>query len=219
MPQPVLALFVARAAPSFNTTAGSKGSDSLQRPLIQIIVASTRPQRRGEAIARWVHERVDDSELCDTQLIDLAEVALPLLDELRQASEGEYLHEHTRRWSRTVTRADAYIFVMPEYNHGYNAALKNALDYLYHEWRDKPVGLVGYGGASGGMRAIQAIKPVLNALKLVWAGDVAITLATTPVVDGRFDGSDTLAGSLERMIGELVRLHGALRPLRDEGTS
>lgn len=157
-----------------------------------------------------------ESALCDTELVDLAEVALPLLDEPSQPVERDYLHEHTRRWSRTVARADAYLFVMPEYNHSYNAALKNALDFLYHEWRDKPVGLVSYGGASGGMRAIQAIKPVLTAFELVWAGDVAITLSATPVVDGRFEGSDALAGSLERLVGELCRLHHALRPLRDE---
>lgn len=187
----------------------------MDRPLIQVIVASTRPQRAGKPIARWVNEHVRAVELFDTDLVDLADVALPLLDEPRSPVAGDYRHEHTRRWSRTVAGADAYIFVMPEYNHSYNAALKNALDYLYHEWRDKPVGLVSYGGASGGMRAIQAIKPVLNALKLVWAGDVAITLATTPVVDGRFDGSESLSRSLEQLVRELYRLHQALRPLRD----
>jgi hypothetical protein len=65
-------------------------------------------------------------------------------------------------WSRTVSRADGYIFVSPEYNHGLNAATKNALDYLYHEWRDKPAGFVSYGGRSAGTRAVQMLKQVVS---------------------------------------------------------
>jgi NAD(P)H-dependent FMN reductase len=63
------------------------------------------------------------------------------------------VHEHTKRWSATVAAADAVVFVMPEYNRTFTAPLKNALDYLYYEWNYKPVGLVSYGGVSGGLRA------------------------------------------------------------------
>jgi NAD(P)H-dependent FMN reductase len=80
--------------------------------------------------------------------------------ELPQARR--YVHEHTKDWSRTVSRADGYIFVSPKYNHGLNAATKNALDYLYHEWRDKPAGFVSYGGRSAGTRAVQMLKQIVS---------------------------------------------------------
>src|SRR5437660_11958086 len=64
---------------------------------------------------------------------------LPLLDE-----------RHTQRWSRTISAGDAYVFLVPKHNHSFNAATKNALDHLKDEWRDKPIGLVGYGGGAAG---------------------------------------------------------------------
>jgi NAD(P)H-dependent FMN reductase len=101
-------------------------------------------------------------------VVDLASLHLPFHDEPHQPSEGgPYLHEHTRTWSRIVQGSDAFVFVMPEYNRGYSAPLKNALDYLYVEWHHKPVGFVSYGMTSGGLRAAEMIKPVVTALKMI----------------------------------------------------
>jgi NAD(P)H-dependent FMN reductase len=97
----------------------------------------------------------------------LAEIELPFMDEPNHPRLRQYTHEHTKDWSRRVAAADAFVFVMPEYNHGFNAPLKNAIDYLVHEWSYKPVGLVSYGGIAGGTRAVQLLKPVLVGLKLV----------------------------------------------------
>jgi len=151
----------------------------MSRPRLQIIIGSTRPGRRGAAVGRWFHDLAGRHGRFDVELVDLAEADLPLLDEPQPPGRGPYAQEHTRRWSRTVSAGQAYVFVVPEYNHSYNAATKNALDFLNEEWRHKPVGFVGYGGIAAGARAILALTPVVVAL----AADGSLT------TDGRLDGS------------------------------
>ena len=95
---------------------------------IGIVTASTRPRRIGHHVAAWVRDLAPQGvELVD---VDLRELDLPLLDEPEMPSDGHYVHEHTRRWAAIVEDLDAVVLVMPEYNRGYNAALKNAIDYL-----------------------------------------------------------------------------------------
>jgi len=134
------------------------------RPHLQIIVGSTRPGRRGAAVGRWLHGLAVRHDRFDIELVDLLDVGLPLLDEPQPAGRGPYVREHTQRWSQIVSAGQAYVFVMPEYNHGYNAATKNALDFLSEEWRHKPIAFVSYGGATGGARAVQALTPVVVSL-------------------------------------------------------
>lgn len=183
-------------------------------PLLKVIVASTRPVRVGDVIAKWVFERALAQGSFRVELVDLRAVNLPLLDEPEQAATGRYQHAHSRAWSETIRGADAFIFVTPEYNHSFNAALKNALDFLYHEWRDKPVGLVGYGGVSSGVRSMQALKPVLLALKLYFAGEVLVSLRLTPIVDGVFTPNEANQHAADAMLDELLRLDALLRPAR-----
>ena len=139
----------------------------MSNPTLQIIIASTRPGRVGPSVAAWIDERAVAHGGFEVELVDLAEVNLPLFDEPKHPRFGEYVHQHTKDWSAIVARGDAFIFVVPEYNHGFNAAIKNALDYLNREWRDKAVGFVSYGGVAAGTRAVQMLKPVLAALKMV----------------------------------------------------
>src|SRR5882757_1418835 len=136
----------------------------MAQPHLQIIVGSTRPGRRGAAVGRWFHDLAVEYDRFDVELIDLVDVDLPLLDEPGPAGREPYTMAHTQRWSRTISAGRAYVFVVPEYNHSYNAATKNALDFLDREWRDKPVGFVGYGGIAAGARAVQALIPVVTAL-------------------------------------------------------
>jgi len=137
------------------------------KPLLQIIIGSTRPGRVGPSVAAWFEAHARAADTFEIEVIDLVDVALPLLDEPNQPGAQKYLHEHTKKWSATITRADAVVFVIPEYNSSMNAATKNALDYLYVEWNYKPLGVVSYGGISGGLRAAQAIKQVGAALKMI----------------------------------------------------
>lgn len=135
-------------------------------PTLQVIIGSTRPGRLGAPIGEWLAKRALDTPF-DVELVDLAEVNLPLLNEPRHPRLGEYVHEHTRDWSATIARADAFVFVIPEYNYGYNAAIKNAIDYLHNEWKHKPVGLLSYGGVSAGTRAAQMLKQVITTLSMM----------------------------------------------------
>ncbi|KMO99800.1 NADPH-dependent FMN reductase [Streptomyces roseus] len=132
-------------------------------PRLQIITASTRPGRVGSTVAAWALDEARRHGAFDVEAIDLAEVALPFLDEPQEASTGHYVHQHTKDWSATISRGDACLFVMPMYNGTYSAPLKNAIDFLYDEWQDKPVGLFTYtAGPSGGLPAIEALRPILT---------------------------------------------------------
>jgi NAD(P)H-dependent FMN reductase len=181
-----------------------------------IVIASTRPGRVGQPVAEWfATEARQHAGFDEVEVADLAELALPLFDEPAHPATGQYAHEHTKRWSAVVDAADAFVFVMPEYNHSYNAALKNALDYLNREWAYKPVAFVSYGGVSGGLRAVQAIKPVVSALRMTPIVDaVSIPMVKSMVDDNRFHPNDIVASSAKPVLDELVSVGNALRALR-----
>ncbi len=149
------------------TRASSLVKGVMALPLLQVVIGSTRPGRIGPSIAAWVADRAETHGGFDVEIVDLADVDLPLFDEPNHPRLSDYHHAHTKRWSAIVARGDAFVFVCPEYNHGINAALKNALDFLYHEWQRKAVGFVSYGGVSAGTRAVQQLKQVATALRMV----------------------------------------------------
>lgn len=193
----------------------------MSRPVLQIIVASTRPGRVGLPVAQWLHEVAQKHAGFTVELVDLAELALPMMDEPNHPRLRQYVHEHTKRWSATVDRADAFVIVMPEYNHGYTAPLKNALDYLSHEWANKPVGLVSYGGVAAGARAVTTLKPVLSMLKLFAAGSsVQIPFVAQFLSEEReIEPNEMMSASAEAMLVELEVLAHALKPLREKSQS
>ncbi len=184
------------------------------KPLLQVIVCSTRPGRVGIAVAKWFYEIAAARGDFEVELVDLLEMNLPIYDEPIHPIKREYVHEHTLNWSRTIDRADAYVFVVPEYNHSMNAATKNAIDYLHWEWRYKPYGIVCYGGASMGLRAAQVLKPIMAALKVTLCGDVSVPLLTLPVTDGVFEGNDILVNSSKIVLDEIAKLSPLLKTLR-----
>ena len=175
-------------------------------PTLQVIIASTRPGRIGGAVGEWFAGVAREHGSFDVEVVDLAEVDLPFMDEPKHPRLGDYQHEHTRRWSETIGRGDAYAFVMPEYNFGYSAQLKNAIDFLWNEWNDKPVALVSYGGVSGGLRAAQGIKPVLSAVKLRVAAEVPIPFVHDRVADGRIEANEAMVQGATGALDELHRL-------------
>lgn len=196
---------------------------------VGVVVGSTRPGRKAGAVADWVLEmgrqhREVTSGRADLEVIDLAEVGLPLLDEPVPAVFGVYQHDHTRRWSTIVDGFDAFIFVVPEYNHSMPAAVKNAIDYLYEEWGHKPVGFVGYGLA-GGVRAVEHLRLVMSEVKALPIGDqVALSVfddftyadPTDPTAPGQVTPRDHQAGDLSGMLDTCLALAGAVAPLRTE---
>jgi NAD(P)H-dependent FMN reductase len=181
-----------------------------------VITASTRPGRIGPAITDWFVDRAKEHAAFDVEVADLATVDLPFFDEPNHPMTGKYVHEHTKAWSETVASADAIAVVLPEYNHSFTAPLKNALDFLNKEWANKPIALISYGGVSGGMRAQQALKPVLLALRMWPINDVIMIPMVRTMIgdDGVFTPTDIVDASAKTTLDELERTAGALKQLR-----
>ncbi|WP_198412138.1 NADPH-dependent FMN reductase [Mycetocola zhujimingii] len=189
----------------------------MSRPPIRlmVVIGSVRPGRLGLAVALWVHESVAKFGGFDVDFVDLAELDLPFMNEPKHPKHREYRHKHTIAWGERVDAADAFLFVAPEYNHSYSPALKNALDYLHHEWQGKPVGLVSYGDLAGGTRGVTALRPVLSALAMVGTeSNVEIPYVARQIDDGFFEPTDRQADKLTLMLDELGRLSPALRSVR-----
>jgi len=182
---------------------------------LNIVVSSTRPGRVGPAVADWLLGVATAAEGIEPRLVDIADFNLPIYDEPHHPASGVYEHDHTRQWSESAAWADAFAFVMPEYNSGPSPALLNALNFLYHEWAYKPVGLVTYAGISGGLRAAQTLKPILSALRMfpIVEGVVA-PLVHAAIAEGRFTPAPEQETSAAAMLVELRRVGSALRPLR-----
>ena len=190
-------------------------------PDLQIITASTRPSRKGPAVAAWFLDQARRHGGFDVEAVDLAAVDLPLLDEPKHPRLGEYEHEHTRAWSEIIDRADAFVLVTPEYDHGPPASLINALQYLVKEWAYKPVGFVAYGGVSAGTRAVNTLKMTVTTLRMMPIPEaVTIPFFSRSLDDetGAFSPAEVQEKAAKVMLDELVRWAGTLRPLRsDEG--
>lgn len=191
-------------------------SERRLQPRLMIIIASTRPARVGLPVGRWFFERARNHGGFQVELVDLKELDLPLLDETQHPRLGKYEHEHTKRWSGMVEAADAFVFVMPEYNHGFTAPLKNAIDFLYREWRHKPVGFVSYGGVAGGTRAVQMLKPVLAVLRLVPVPEAVVLPFVRRYLsdEGAFVVKQDVEESAERLLTELRCMSEVLSALR-----
>jgi NAD(P)H-dependent FMN reductase len=184
--------------------------------LLQIIIVSTREGRKGDTVARWFETRARAHGAFDVELVDLAEVNLPLFDEPEHPRLRRYRRDHTKRWSERVARADAFVFVTPEYNYSAPPSIVNALDYLAHEWAYKPLAFVSYGGTSGGTRSVQMIKLQATALRMMPIPE-AVSLpffAKMFAADGSFTADDAQQKAADAMLTELKRWTDALRVLR-----
>ena len=187
----------------------------MAKPKLMIIVGSVREGRVGLPIAEWVNQVALADGRFDIDFADLKEIALPLMDEPNHPRMQQYTQPHTIEWANRVAAADAFIFVFPEYNHSYSPALKNALDFLATEWKHKPVGLVSYGGVSGGTRGVAALDPVLATVGLVKTShSVEIDYVSTQIVDGVFTPAEKHAALLSHQLDDLTELSAVLATLR-----
>jgi NAD(P)H-dependent FMN reductase len=180
-----------------------------------VIIASTRPGRLGLPIANWAISEIEKHGGFEVDVADLALMDLPLLDEPEHPFHRKYTKPHTIAWSKRVDAADAILIVTPEYNYGMPGSLKNAMDFLIHEWNYKPVAFVSYGGMSGGMRSVQMAKQVVTTLKMVPIPEaVNIHMVPKYMHDGQFVPDETLENNLKKVLGELIRWAAALSAMR-----
>lgn len=189
-----------------------------RQPLsLKIVIASTRPGRKGRAIGEWIRDAAVAHGGFDVEILDLAEIDLPFMDEPYHPRLRQYQHQHTKDWSAAVESADAFIFVMPEYNYGMVAPLKNAIDYLHQEWRDKPVGMVSYGGVSAGTRAAQMTKQVVTTLNMMPLSEAVSIPFVQQFIgeDGTVHPNDVMETAASAMLDALARWGTALKRLRE----
>ncbi|MEK7161293.1 MAG: NADPH-dependent FMN reductase [Patescibacteria group bacterium] len=132
---------------------------------IPIILGSVREGRKSEAVAKYIHQKVLDAGH-SSELVDFKELPLPFYNAPTVPVvyfKTGYPEANAQKWSNIARAADAFIIVSPEYNHGYPAVLKNALDWLYLEFEKKPFGLVGVSnGTVGGARMIENLRPIIE---------------------------------------------------------
>ncbi|MEV4420993.1 NAD(P)H-dependent oxidoreductase [Patulibacter sp. NPDC049589] len=190
-------------------------------PLIQVLLASTRTARFGERPAAWVVDRLGRREDLDVELVDLRDHPLPFYDLVKPPAHAgrEYPDEATAAWAGTIDRADGYVIVTPEYNHGYPAALKNALDHLSIELKRKPIAYVGYGG-TGAARAVSQLRGVAAEQDMAAIRSSVAILPELMVPALRAEAFDVemlapLDGRLDTLATDLVWWADALKVARE----
>lgn len=188
----------------------------MSNPKLHVVVTSTRPGRKGIAIGSWFEEAARAHGKHEVSLVDLADEDLPLLDEPNHPRLRQYTKEHTKRWSAKIDAADAFVFVMPEYNYAIPASMVNAVDFLFHEWRHKPAAFVSYGGVSGGLRAVQMAKQLLTSVSVMPIPEaVAIAMFAHQIDEsGKFNPTEANTKAAAVMLDELHRWAVALKTMR-----
>jgi NAD(P)H-dependent FMN reductase len=131
-----------------------------------VILGSTRQGRFGDTVANWIAGEARKRSEFNTELVDLRDHEFPYFSSPTPPSRMAQA-ERPQPWSRMIDEADAFVIVTPEYNHGYTAVLKSALDAVYEEWGRKPMAVVCYGGLAGGARAAEQLRLVAVELQMV----------------------------------------------------
>ena len=181
---------------------------------IGIILGSTRPNRNGEQVAKWVYDIASRRSDAEFELVDLRDYPLPHLDEPLPPSMGQYQNEHTKAWADKIASFDGFVIVTPEYNHSTSGVLKNAIDYLYAEWNNKAVGLVSYGSV-GGARAAEHLRLVAGELQMADVRhQVALSLLTEFENFSVFRPGDYNRAALDTLLDQVIAWSTALAPLR-----
>ncbi|MCT6822501.1 MAG: NAD(P)H-dependent oxidoreductase [Apilactobacillus sp.] len=175
---------------------------------IGLILGSNLPSRICPEIGNWVHNNLDSSDY-ETEVLDLSQINLPFLDETEIPAKQQYQKDHSKEWSQKIKSLDAVIFLYPQYNWGYPAVLKNAIDYLASEWRDKKVSFISYG-SHGGLQAQIALDLVAVGLKMA-------KLSTNPLIninaDMFTDDHQLISGQLDRQKYKIALLKTELESI------
>lgn len=175
-------------------------------PRIGIIVGSTRPGRFGIQPAQWLLDLAQSRGDADYEIIDVEAAGLPIFDEPQSPIMGEPQHEHTKAWAAQIRDLDGFVFVTPEYNHSTSGALKNAIDFIWYEWNNKPASFVSYGSAAGGARAVEHLRGIMAELKVYDLREQVLIPSYYMNLDeqGRYRFSDAEAQAANTMLDDLV---------------
>ncbi|MFI2207388.1 NADPH-dependent FMN reductase [Streptomyces sp. NPDC020192] len=194
--------------------------DDTETPLrVAVLVGSVREGRQGRAVADWFLGTAAADPGLDLDVIDLAEVDLPLVLPGWGGKPSPETAAVLRGVSPRLAAADAFVVVTPEYNHSFPAALKNFIDWHHpQQWQAKPVGFVSYGGLGGGLRAVEQLRLVFAELHAVTVRD-SVSLHgpwSGLAADGTPRDAEVCAGAAKGMLGQLAWWGRALRAARAE---
>lgn len=182
---------------------------------IKVITASTRPVRVGPIVTAWIAELARERAAFEVEVVDLAEIDLPLLNEPKHPAMRDYQHDHTKRWSKIVDEADGFIIVTPEYDFFPPASIVNAVQYLLHEWAKKPAAVVSYGGVSGGLRAMQVLRTLLSNIGMVALNkSIPIPFVAKMIEDDVLTPNEQMLDGAKVMLDELENWAALLKPAR-----
>lgn len=183
---------------------------------LKVIIGSTRPGRIAPVVADWAAQAAREHTDFDVELVDLAELELPLFDEPKHPMLQDYAHAHTQRWAAIAGEADALIFVTPEYDAFPPAAVINAVQYLVREWSKKPAAIVSYGGVSGGTRAGQVLRQLVSTVGMVPIPQAVPIPFVTQFIEGEtLTPNEPMQDGAKAMLTELEVLATSLKTLRD----
>lgn len=186
---------------------------------LKVITSTVRPGRKGPIVATWIAEQAQTSGFFNAEVLDLGEINLPIMNEAVHPIMKQYAHEHTKAWSTKIEEADAFIFVTAEYDYSYPAPLKNALEYLVHEWSTKPAGIVSYSiGAFAGVRAAKELKNDLLSLRCISIAEmVNIPLLDEYIAeDGTFNPNAQIMKAANTMYPALNKWTKGLEAIRKD---
>src|SRR3569833_9946 len=185
---------------------------------LKIISSTVRPGRKGPIIVKWITDLAKASGNFEVEFLDLGEINLPLMNVAVYPIMKQYEHEHTKQWSAKIDEADAFIFVTAEYDYSYPASLKNALEYLVHEWAYKPAGIVSYSaGAFAGVRGVMSLKSDLLSLKTIGLGE----MVNIPLVhqfineENEFVADEKLEKAANLMLTQVIRWAKGLKVVKE----
>ena len=182
---------------------------------IGIIVGTTRPGRKAGAVAKWALDIAKARTDAAYEIVDIADYKLPDLDEPMPPSMGNYAHEHTKKWGTKIASLDGYVFVTPEYNHSISGALKNAIDFVYHEWTNKAAGFVSYG-TTGGVRAVEHLRGITAELQIADVrAHVSMSLYTDFENFSVFKPAASHTAQVNLMLDQLASWSSALKTVRE----
>ncbi len=188
---------------------------------IAVIVGSTRKDRFSRTAADWIAAELTKNESIEVSLLDLRDYSMPFFDAdtSPMVKQEPFEHESVQKFTAEIDKADGFVFVTPEYNHGTSAVLKNALDWVYPEWNEKPAAFVGYGNA-GGARAIEQLRQVVIELQMAPIS-AAVHIAGHDFFPVQFGGAPAdemfanYSDKADAMINQLLRWAQALKQMRE----
>jgi NAD(P)H-dependent FMN reductase len=184
---------------------------------LKIISSTVRPGRKGPVVAAWIAEKARQSGKFNVEVLDLGEINLPMMNEPNHPLLKKYEHEHTKKWSAQIDEADVFIFVTAEYDYNYPAPLRNAIEYLAHEWAYKAAGIISYGGVSAGTRAANSLKADLATMKIVPLMEGVNFSFFSKLINenDEFIPNETSHKAAEIMLTELIRWTKGLKLIKE----